>query len=885
MTALIALACLIGGLTLGLFSELTFVWELAFGRPAAWVEIAIIAAAAVLGVLVFRHCRRRIPSVTVQAGLPCAVFSAAALFAVYWMFQHAKAFPQGDWDGWAIWNLHARFLYRGSTGAWKDLFGSGMAWSHPDYPLLLPGLVAGSWTILGAEAPLVPALLSSVFGLLSVSLLTSAMLAITKDARGWLTGLILLATPSFLLQSAHQTADIPLAAYILSTIVALQLAERWRDCRRELLFIAGFAAGLAAWTKNEGLLFIVVLVASLCVVHAWKRTWQALASQMVWLAAGLAPSLLVIFAFKLLLAPPNDIMSQAALDGRLISSARYMQIAKAFAEQFVNFGRVGVNPLLIVAAYLLARHWRKQGISQFRFIPIPILAGIGYFAVYLFSPYDLTWHLGTSIDRLFLQLWPGTLFIIVTLPLSSEAMSDGGDDVLPRTRWRNFLIAEAVIVVVMASAVYGHSARSRRMTQAQETAFQSGGQPATVQLPSDGPVVVGHAQVEKTGENSFAILEVIRTSSAAPIDGEAVVAAPALIEDAVLPCRDDEMLRTALSIANPSTATASVTLTFNGAAAKTLLLAPNTSVSNFLKELIANANRGEGVCRLTASSPISVMALLTTSEGKVFRMTAVPVSSTAHAPALTQVAPYFLDSDRSTLALTLTNNTAETLRGEERWYSPTGQLVTTAAYEIAPYAVSWANKTSRDTAGYVQIMPRGGQVAPQAALLLMNAGTARPPWIVDIPAQGTESSGFFVDRSPGIETRLVIVNPGDSMATVRVRDSDDPAADLGAHEMQVLVASRLKIGNSIAALDSSRPVSAVALRYLAATGKLLSAVPNVTAARSRFDFADFALGAGLTTKFVAYNGSGAQFAGRVILFDRSGRPLHLPSNSLSTMMR
>jgi hypothetical protein len=34
----------------------------------------------------------------------------------------------------------------------------------------------------------------------------------------------------------------------------------------------------------------------------------------------------------------------------------------------------------------------------------------GYFGVYVLTPKDLGWHLGTSLDRLLPQLWPLALF-------------------------------------------------------------------------------------------------------------------------------------------------------------------------------------------------------------------------------------------------------------------------------------------------------------------------------------------------------------------------------------------------------------------------------------------------------------------------------------------
>jgi hypothetical protein len=45
--------------------------------------------------------------------------------------------------------------------------------------------------------------------------------------------------------------------------------------------------------------------------------------------------------------------------------------------------------------------------------PLTILGTVmaGYFAIYLITPLDLGYHLGSSLERLLLQLWPIGLFV------------------------------------------------------------------------------------------------------------------------------------------------------------------------------------------------------------------------------------------------------------------------------------------------------------------------------------------------------------------------------------------------------------------------------------------------------------------------------------------
>ena len=123
------------------------------------------------------------------------------------------ASPHGDWDAWAIWNQHARFLFRGGgSDAWRGFFA--ITWSQPDYPLLLPASVARVWAYAGHESTLGPALIAMVFGIASVALVVTTldwppcMDRRCADPR----------RPTFLSQVSSQCADVPLACFIVVTL-------------------------------------------------------------------------------------------------------------------------------------------------------------------------------------------------------------------------------------------------------------------------------------------------------------------------------------------------------------------------------------------------------------------------------------------------------------------------------------------------------------------------------------------------------------------------------------------------------------------------------------------------------------------------------------------
>jgi hypothetical protein len=361
-----------------------------------------------------------------------ASFVVALLAAIYAAVRRAITHPRGDgWDAFAIWNLHARFLFRGGSH-WRDGFSRLIPWSHPDYPLLLPASIARFWTYLGHEDQKAAAALAIVFTFGTVALLMSSLQLLRGSAASMLGGLALLSTPFFIEQGTAQYADVPLSFYFLAAIVLLAFHDRSpaeaRTQRSGLLVLAGLAAGFAAWTKNEGLLFVLAIVAarSLPILRR-QQNWKSL----LVLALSLAPAMLLMIWFKHAIAPPSELFADHSALHKLAIPLRYWITLKWYGKEFLRFGEWAFVPgtLLLVGFYFAAnasaRHNRGENNSSVRAL---LLTLTGYFIIYLITPYDLYWHLRFSLNRLFLQLWPSAIFLFflaVSLPI---ARADSGKE-------------------------------------------------------------------------------------------------------------------------------------------------------------------------------------------------------------------------------------------------------------------------------------------------------------------------------------------------------------------------------------------------------------------------------------------------------------------------
>jgi hypothetical protein len=343
------------------------------------------------------------------------------------IFAFLKA-PHGKWDAWLIWNMHARFLYR-SGEAWREVFSGGMDWSHWDYPLLLPLSLVRSWKYMGEESLYIPAAFALFFFLLTLGLLLCALAHLRGRNQGCLGAMILLGTPFFIVMGASQFADVPLAFFILATLVLLSWQARSPDNHPGALILAGLASALGAWTKNEGLLFFGIVAGTLFVGSVYTGGWRSALNRAVRFLAGALPALLLVIYFKTELSPTNDLMAgfgPAAVMAKLTDFGRYAETAKAFFITGISFTqglidvRVGMhlNPgavnVLLLIGYLFLAGVRIDGRDRIGLIRSAAILGlmlIGYFFVYVLTPLDLGYHLATSLNRLFLQLWPSFIFL------------------------------------------------------------------------------------------------------------------------------------------------------------------------------------------------------------------------------------------------------------------------------------------------------------------------------------------------------------------------------------------------------------------------------------------------------------------------------------------
>jgi hypothetical protein len=404
-------------LACGMLVDLAFVFVL--GLSAGTIGIVVLGLAGVLraGPRLVRLRRPRFGTVIAAA----AGATVWALLAV-----HDFTEPLTDWDARSIWFFHARLIWLDGgvrvASHWTD---PSIAWSHPDYPKLLPVLAAQVCRALGFWNEVVP---KGALALLAAAPIASAL----SFSRSRLAFCVVLATLFF-------TTGRTLSNGFADTYVGLYCALAFAQLAMGLEAGTGNALsavvffGVAASLKNEGLVFalaggVAAAVVALRdargarVLRAWAKTPRA------WMVAAIAAAPLAIWRIE---------RARWGLQGYLnFGSAQTLERARHRLADGVSlrhiFAALANNePALWKSALVVALLLLWMAVRRLRIEPsdlLPLLAApvalACITAVYLATPFDLEWQLRTSADRIvitvFLMLQVATALLLRRMGAASE---------------------------------------------------------------------------------------------------------------------------------------------------------------------------------------------------------------------------------------------------------------------------------------------------------------------------------------------------------------------------------------------------------------------------------------------------------------------------------
>jgi hypothetical protein len=257
--------------------------------------------------------------------------------------------------------------------------------------------------------------MSGLFIFASIGLLFSSLLKIKGVNFALMASIVLMSTPGFVRSGSGQTADVPFSFFMLATMILLLLAGGSTK-PNGLTSMAGLTAGFAGWTKNEGQLLIVVSLFALLLDAFHKKSFLRIK---FYIAGMLLPGI-AIFILKLM-SPKGDLFpsSIGQIYSQILDPFRYATILKSLLSGMFFLGEWPVPILLVLLVFVVLSGFKKPAS-----IVLPLILAlqlIGYLGVYLITPHDLDWQLGTAFDRNLLQLFPSFLFLLFAYTESPNA--------------------------------------------------------------------------------------------------------------------------------------------------------------------------------------------------------------------------------------------------------------------------------------------------------------------------------------------------------------------------------------------------------------------------------------------------------------------------------
>lgn len=315
----------------------------------------------------------------------------------------------GNWDAWAIWNLHAKFL--SFNHEWQQMFSIRIAqWTHSDYPLFLSSLIAFVWKSTGIFEPYTPILIAYLIAIAIPFVLYASIPSAHQSVLGSGFLIILLIDFNFLSIAVSQGADTLLALFYLISLICFY----YQEADHRIAFLTGFFGATCSWIKNEGLLFyLVVSIFFVCMNYGNRKL-------IYYFILGSVLPLGILVFYKTKYSPGNDLVQNQSIKTLkyLFTPSRYLYIGKYIINTiFLKFPVL--LPCVIISVYL--------GIRKREFMLFAILTTVltGYFFVYLTTPHDLYWHLSTSCERLIHQLYPSLLFLFGNIIVANKHLLSG----------------------------------------------------------------------------------------------------------------------------------------------------------------------------------------------------------------------------------------------------------------------------------------------------------------------------------------------------------------------------------------------------------------------------------------------------------------------------
>jgi hypothetical protein len=403
-------AGLVLALGAGTTSTALFLLSLAGLRPGSAAVGGICAAALLaLGALAWRGELARGEAPSPPPRPHEWALAALPVLACAWLLADALRVPLHNIDAVAIWGLKAKLLAHETLRASPYFHDPTQSYSHQDYPLLVPLLMAAAYGLRGAfDEPLGKLVHVGIFVALLLLLHAGVRRSLSRTASLLLLVLFAL-SPPLLGQAAAGLADPALMLFYTGSLIAL-LAWLETGAASDLRIGCVLTAFLV-FTKNEGMALAalnlaVFALATLC--SRGERSVRALGGHA---ALALLP-MLPWLAFRAGLPKTHENY------GALLHPARVLDQLDRLPEIVGGLGRTladlrlwgGLWWLLPLAWLLAGRERRSRAAAVLAACLAAHLAT--YVLIFVVTPWDVRVLLEAKAYALLLQASPALVLLL-----------------------------------------------------------------------------------------------------------------------------------------------------------------------------------------------------------------------------------------------------------------------------------------------------------------------------------------------------------------------------------------------------------------------------------------------------------------------------------------
>lgn len=382
-------------------------WHSLFGIGPSRLTVALIALASIMVLINMRRwVAARLPLLPAKPADWREGFLGGALIVTIGLVNlivliNTLGVPLVEWDSFAIWGLKAKVLFHSPLNPRPPFFTDvRMTYSHLDYPLLTPMLVAGGYAMIGQ--------VEEQIGRIGLPLIFMGQTLLAYvGMRMWMNRipalgmtLVLMGCPYIVFLAPMGIADVPLSGFLLGGIVYLLKWVQSRDTCDALICAA--CLSFAAQTKSEGLALMAIIMLIVAIITVMRRTWKTLGACALLIVLCVGPWLIWSMGVPHL---NENYHSQLTIPNIIKNTGRLSVILPALVNHIIDIELWGVLWFMLVLMAIMGFRaiMRPEGIVLWSLIILHL--GL-YTVIYVVTPWNVAELINASMARLLIHLAP-----------------------------------------------------------------------------------------------------------------------------------------------------------------------------------------------------------------------------------------------------------------------------------------------------------------------------------------------------------------------------------------------------------------------------------------------------------------------------------------------